>query len=229
MLQIQLDPCGKSLDACQNPAMSRLLALTLCASLACMAGCSRDTPVAGPAAAAKERSSAWLGAPRVQQTPASIGARFPHLAATADGAIVVMSWLEPVNDAGQFRLRLSQWQEGRRWAEPTEVASGKDWFVNWADFPSVMPSADGPWAAHWLQQKPGGVYSYDVMVELSDDGGRTWGEPRHLTTTARPPSMVSSRSRPWAASLTRSGSTVARRPVRAMRTAPTSMVRPPVP
>lgn len=114
----------------------------------------------------------------MQQTPASIGARFPHLAATADGAIVVMSWLEPVNDAGQFRLRLSQWQEGRRWAEPTEVASGKDWFVNWADFPSVMPSADGPWAAHWLQQKPGGVYSYDVMVRLSADGGRTWGEPR---------------------------------------------------
>ena len=30
-----------------------------------------------------------------------------------------------------------------------------------------------PWTAHWLQQKPGGVYAYDVMTRLSTDGGRT--------------------------------------------------------
>jgi hypothetical protein len=177
MLQIQLDPCGKSLDACQNPAMRRLLAFALSASLAGAAGCSRDPSDADTAATPTEMSGTWLGAPRVQQTPAAIGSRFPHLAATADGSILVMSWLEPVNDAGAFRLRMAQWQDGRRWADPTDVATGMDWFVNWADFPSVMPATDGPWAAHWLQQKPGGVYSYDVMVKLSDDGGRTWSEP----------------------------------------------------
>ncbi len=68
--------------------------------------------------------------------------------------------------------------DDRSWSEPVEVASGPDWFINWADFPSVVPADTGPWAAHWLQQKPGGVYAYDVMTTLSDDGGRTWGEPR---------------------------------------------------
>jgi hypothetical protein len=87
-----------------------------------------------------------------------------------------MSWLEPVDGAGGFRLRYAQWQDDRRWSEPVEVASGQDWFINCADFPSVVPADTGPWSAHWLQQKPGGVYAYDVMTKLSNDGGRTWGE-----------------------------------------------------
>jgi len=88
-----------------------------------------------------------------------------------------MSWLEPLGGAGGFRLRYAQWQDDRSWSEAVDVASGQDWFINWADFPSVVPADTGPWAAHWLQQRPGGVYAYDVMTKLSTDGGRTWGEP----------------------------------------------------
>ena len=116
----------------------------------------------------------WLGAATSVATPAATGARFPNLA--TDGQTVVMSWLEP-GAGDEFRLSYAEWQREQRWGTPIEVAAGKDWFVNWADFPSVVPAHDGPWSAHWLQQKPGGVYAYDVMTRLSADGGRTWSEP----------------------------------------------------
>ena len=37
-----------------------------------------------------------------------------------------------------------------------EAASGDDWFVNWADFPSVIALPDGSLAAHW----PAGMNSW---------------------------------------------------------------------
>jgi hypothetical protein len=110
-------------------------------------------------------------------TPAAAGSRYPNLASASDGQTVVMSWLEP-GTGDEFRLRYAEWQSTRSWGAPIEVASGAHWFVNWADFPSVVPASGGLWTAHWLQQRPGGVYAYDVMTRLSADGGRTWSEPR---------------------------------------------------
>jgi len=187
MLRGMGEICGKSLVACQNPAMTRTptaaasASLSLRAFLAFLAflsflsflpflvfltACSRQP--APP--------RAWLGAVTSIATPAAHGARFPNLASASDGQTVVMSWLEPGAD-GDFRLRYAEWQRRQSWGAPIEVASGKDWFINWADFPSVVPANGGPWAAHWLQQKPGSVYAYDVMTRLSADGGRTWSEP----------------------------------------------------
>jgi hypothetical protein len=57
------------------------------------------------------------------------------------------------------------------------VIAGSDWFINWADFPSVVPVTDKVWAAHWLQQKPGNVYSYDVRIAVSTDAGGSWSAP----------------------------------------------------
>jgi hypothetical protein len=173
MLQFPTDTCGMSLVACQNSAMRslRILSASLLVAMA-VAGCSRAPPQATPA------PIAWLGTPVVAVTPAMPGSRFPNLASSPSNTTIVMSWLEPRGGRGEFALRYAQWDRDGRWSEPVEVASGKDWFVNWADFPSVVPTDAGTWAAHWLQQKPGGVYSYDVMVRLSADSGRTWGPPR---------------------------------------------------
>ena len=151
-----------------------LIATGACA-LAVLAGCGRPSPA--PAPQATTQPDRWLGEPVTVATPAAPGARFPNLAATGDASITVMSWLEPAGSDGAFRLRYAQWRDGS-WGAPVEVAAGKDWFINWADFPSVMPATSGAWAAHWLQQKPGGVYAYDVSVSLSSDAGRTWSAPR---------------------------------------------------
>ncbi len=105
--------------------------------------------------------------------PASAGSRVPHLSPVADGS-VVMSWLQTT--ATGVSLQWSVLQNGR-WQAAAEIARGDDWFVNWADFPSVTPITGQLWAAHWLRKKPGGAYAYDVVASLSNDAGQTWDEP----------------------------------------------------
>jgi hypothetical protein len=56
------------------------------------------------------------------------------------------------------------------------VAEGDNWFVNWADFPSVIALTDGSLAAHWLVKSGTGTYAYDVNIARSKDGGNTWGK-----------------------------------------------------
>ncbi|MTB51457.1 hypothetical protein [Lewinella sp. W8] len=60
-------------------------------------------------------------------------------------------------DVGQFPLLL----------DSVEVSRGDNWFVNWADFPSVVPyhrGSDSARFAHWLQYSGRGTYDYDIMV-----------------------------------------------------------------
>lgn len=130
----------------------------------------------GPAADVPAASPGWIGAVAPVGAPAGPGSRFPHLAASQDGSTVVMSWLEPAT-AATFQLRQVRWTGAQGWSEPRGVASSADWFINWADFPSVVPLDASRWVAHWLQQRPGDVYSYDVMTSLSEDGGQTWTRP----------------------------------------------------
>lgn len=97
----------------------------------------------------------------------------PHLAKTPDGQVVI-SWQNRF--ASNTRLHYATLSTDD-WSEPVEVVSGSNWFVNWADFPSVSPIDESLWAAHWLQKKPGGTYAYDVNMSLSTDAGKTWSLP----------------------------------------------------
>jgi hypothetical protein len=57
------------------------------------------------------------------------------------------------------------------------VAHGTDFFVNWADFPSVLTAPDGSLWVHWLQRERGPGLAYGVRVARSTDGGETWSDP----------------------------------------------------
>ncbi|HWN09065.1 MAG TPA: sialidase family protein [Pyrinomonadaceae bacterium] len=85
-----------------------------------------------------------------------------------------MSWVEKVGDT-KYALRFAQ--HAGQWSAPGTVAEGNNWFVNWADFPSVIALSDGSLAAHWLVKSGSGTYAYDVNIARSKDGGRTWGKP----------------------------------------------------
>ena len=121
--------------------------------LASLGACSGEAP-----------GHRWLATPI--ESPAAPGSAEPHLQASADGT-VVLSWLE--SSAGEATLRYSVYED-RAWSSAHTVASGDDWFVNWADFPSVTRINSDLWAAHWLQKRPGGTYAYDVRMAFSGDG-----------------------------------------------------------
>ena len=106
------------------------------------------------------------------------GSAEPHLAVGADGT-VLLSYLEPTKNG--TALRYSQLNKNL-WSEPKTVATGGDWMVNWADFPSVMPLSEQTWAAHWLVKSDGPAYAYDAVVALSNDRGLSWGDPVLLHT-----------------------------------------------
>src|SRR5688572_24472313 len=100
-------------------------------------------------------TAGWALAPVSSSPPAAPGSRYPNLASRPDG-IAVLSWIAPATD-GAHALQFSTWT-GDGWTAPVTVSTGAGWFVNWADFVSVVPFEDGLWAAHWIEQRPGSAY-----------------------------------------------------------------------
>ena len=111
------------------------------------------------------------------ESPAGANSGEPNLAVDVKGR-VYLSWLERKADS-TVALHLSVRDDGQ-WSAPSTVTARSDLFVNWADFPSVFVAPSGRVVMHWLQKRPGGKYSYDVMTRQSTDGGATWSEPRIL-------------------------------------------------
>jgi hypothetical protein len=115
-----------------------------------------------------------LTALTVLSAPTGAGSAEPYLAATDDG--VLLSWLEPTAER-THALKMSSFRDNQ-WSPAVTIAERDDFFVNWADFPTVSQVAPGVLAAHWLQRSGGpGTYDYGVRVVHSRDDGRTWSEP----------------------------------------------------
>ena len=114
-------------------------------------------------------------------SPASEGSAQPHLALGSDGT-VVLSWLESQGDS--YALRFST-IANEAWSQTRTLAIGSNWFVNWADFPSVVPIRGELWAAHWLVTQDEG-YGYDVVLSTSRDSGTTWADPMPLHLDGTP-------------------------------------------
>lgn len=112
---------------------------------------------------------------RPVEVAAAPGSGEPNLAVAPDGR-VLLSWIEPLVEGGHA-LRYAERPKGGAWSEPRTIASGGDWFVNWADFPAMAVLPDGTLFAHWLARSGPGTYAYDVRVTASRDGGKTWSAP----------------------------------------------------
>jgi len=104
-------------------------------------------------------------------TPSQSGGE-PNLFASTDGQLY-LSWIEYLNDS--LDALMFSTLKNEQWAAPKEIARSSNWFVNWADFPSLVSYGDGKHlAAHWLQKSATGTYDYDVHVSQSNDGGNNW-------------------------------------------------------
>lgn len=179
--------------------MSRKLSRAVAAAAALLAyGCG-----AAPGERAedgRERGEHGDGAPPLVAleeltTPAAPGSGQPNLTA-GPGGRVYLTWLEPT-DSARHALRMAILEPGapepgspelgtpepgssepeppepRAWSPPTTIATGADFFVNWADFPSLAALPDGSLAAHWLVRTGRGA-AYDIHLARSTDGGVTW-------------------------------------------------------
>jgi len=154
-------------------------------------GCNQSST--NPSSPQKDSSSAPVNdrALIIQPSESPNGdSREPELNATHDGRII-LSWVEKIGDK-RYALRTAI-RDGKGWSETRTVAAGENWFVNWADFPSVIALKDGSLAAHWLVKSGSGTYAYNVNIARSTDGGKTWSKPLvpHLDNTQTEHGFVS--------------------------------------
>src|SRR5690606_31147206 len=106
----------------------------------------------------------------------------PDLVATPDGDLL-LSWISP--DADGHELSFARHRDGQ-WSAPHAIARGDDWFVNWADTPHILATADGAVWAHWLQKSAASTYAYDVALVRSADGGASWSAPMLVNDDGTP-------------------------------------------
>jgi hypothetical protein len=121
--------------------------------------------------------ASWLQAqaPSVAhlETPAAESSQAYALSAGADGRAYLI-WIEPAG-TGEHALKFTR-LEGTAWSPPREISRGRNWFVNWADHPSLTALPDGSLLAHWLVStgRKQGAYGYGIRVARSTDQGETW-------------------------------------------------------
>lgn len=99
----------------------------------------------------------------------------PYLTVNEQGQ-PMFSWIEKSDNGNQFKFAV--W-DGTEWGEEKLIASGEDWFVNWADYPQIAGFADGSLMAVFLQKSGSGTFAYDVMTTFSENG-EVWSEAKVL-------------------------------------------------
>jgi hypothetical protein len=102
-------------------------------------------------------------------SPAPPGSAQPQLTVSEKG--VLLSWIERT---GTYAAMKFAERTPSGWTTRQQVAAGSDWFVNWADVPSVVRLADGSIYGHWLQKSGPSTYAYDVRLARSTDDGKTF-------------------------------------------------------
>lgn len=136
-------------------------------------GCGRNDMGTSPSRSATPLQTAVLALEvREVESPAGADSREPELFTTPDGR-VILSWVEKAGEK-RYALRFAA-RDAAGWSEARTAAEGENWFINWADFPSVVALPDGSLASHRLVKSGPGTYAYDVHISLSKDGGTTWG------------------------------------------------------
>ena len=103
--------------------------------------------------------------------PPQASAAQPDVSLAPDGDLL-LSWIEKRGDGHRLRFARHRGDDpASGWSPPRTVASGDDWFVNWADFPALQALPDGSLWAHALVRNGEATYAYDTRLFVSRDGG----------------------------------------------------------
>jgi hypothetical protein len=125
--------------------------------------------VAAVTSAGGMQSGAWSLRIEPTASPAAAASGQPQLSVSSRG--VLLSWIE--REGPKATLKFSEYGP-TGWIAARPVASGDNWFVNWADVPSVLRLPNGTIVGHWLEKSGPGTYAYDVRLAYSTDNGRSF-------------------------------------------------------
>jgi len=103
--------------------------------------------------------------------PTGLNGSESSLHKSSDGTIL-LSWIETSED-NVSKLLFSTLQNNNTWSASKVIASGDDWFVNWADFPSMVSFGNENLAVHYLEKSAPDTFTYDVKLTVSNDNGKT--------------------------------------------------------
>ncbi len=103
----------------------------------------------------------------ILSNPALPSSVFPSLSANSDQ--LLMGWLHEA-DSGQSQYRYAAF-DGKAWSGPKTIAAGKDWFVNWADFPSITAWGKQSLLLHTLEKSSPEPYAYDIILRIKAEDG----------------------------------------------------------
>ena len=156
--------------------LNRVASIAALLALAGLAGCG-ESPAPNDGSRAPR--------PAAVHTPLSINtvplaldrpAAQPSVVADPARQRFVLSWQERDSE-GCAILRTATLGRDGALGERRDVARGCDWFVNWADFPSVAIADNGDWWTWYLQKSAPSTYAYDIRLLRSEDEGRSWSAP----------------------------------------------------
>ena len=109
-------------------------------------------------------------------SPAGDSCAEPYLFTDKNG-LVYLSWIEKNNK--ESTLKFSSLSNDQ-WSAPVTIASGNNWFVNWADYPLIAADENNNMIAHYLEKSDTAKFTYDIKLVVSADGGKTWGNSKVL-------------------------------------------------
>lgn len=120
--------------------------------------------------------------------PGNEDSSLPYLYASENG--LFLSWTEMLNDS-KAGLFYSQLNNGV-WKEAQLITESSDWFVNWADFPSIVEHK-GNILTHILPKSSPSTFSYDVKLNILAQGENEWKTelPLHTDSTLTEHGFVS--------------------------------------
>jgi len=121
-------------------------------------------------------------------SPGSENSMQPYL--SANGLELLFTWTEQENDS-LFALYFSKFDH-KKWTDKTLIKNGQNWFVNWADFPSISGNKNDL-ISYYLKKSDAETYAYDIFLRQSDDSGKNWSieNKLHSDTTKSEHGFVS--------------------------------------
>jgi hypothetical protein len=109
-------------------------------------------------------------------SPAKDSCAEPFLFTDKNG-LVYLSWTEKKGKESSLKFSMLK---NETWSEPITIAAGKNWFVNWADYPVLSADGNGNMIAHYLEKSDTAKFTYDVKIVSSSDSGKSWSIPKIL-------------------------------------------------